>query len=132
MPTLLDHPVGDVYERRFDAPGTYRYFCKVHPNMRGTLTVATPDADAPVVSRLRATRQRGRVVVRLRLSEAARLVLEVRRGSARRRVVRDAAAGEVAVRLPADLPRGRALVTVRARDAAGNLSAARRLRISVR
>jgi hypothetical protein len=99
--------------------------------MRGTLTVATPDTDAPVISRLRAARQRGRVVVRLRLSEAARLVLEVRQGSVRRRVVRDAA-GEVAVRLPANLPRGRALVTVHARDAAGNTSVAQRLRVSVR
>jgi plastocyanin len=30
---------GDAYERRFDAPGTYRYFCSIHPHMQGTVIV---------------------------------------------------------------------------------------------
>jgi plastocyanin len=28
-----------TYEARFDAPGTYEYFCVFHPNMQGTITV---------------------------------------------------------------------------------------------
>ncbi|HTR15604.1 MAG TPA: cupredoxin family copper-binding protein [Acetobacteraceae bacterium] len=30
---------GDAYARRFDAPGTYRYFCSLHPHMQGTIIV---------------------------------------------------------------------------------------------
>ena len=30
---------GDLYERRFDQPGTYPYFCEPHPFMRATVIV---------------------------------------------------------------------------------------------
>jgi plastocyanin len=30
---------GDRYRRTFDEPGTYEYFCEIHPNMRGTVVV---------------------------------------------------------------------------------------------
>ena len=30
---------GDTFTRRFTKPGTYRYYCKVHPMMRGTIIV---------------------------------------------------------------------------------------------
>ena len=30
---------GDTYERSFSAPGKIDYFCTVHPNMTGTITV---------------------------------------------------------------------------------------------
>lgn len=30
---------GDSYEFTFDEPGTFSYFCEVHPNMTGTITV---------------------------------------------------------------------------------------------
>jgi plastocyanin len=29
----------DAYEHRFDVPGTYRYFCALHPHMTGQITV---------------------------------------------------------------------------------------------
>ena len=29
----------DSYSRVFDKPGTYRYFCSLHPHMQGTLVV---------------------------------------------------------------------------------------------
>jgi hypothetical protein len=30
---------GDVYERRFETLGTFDYFCTLHPNMVGSVTV---------------------------------------------------------------------------------------------
>jgi plastocyanin len=30
---------GESYRMRFDKPGTYRYFCSVHPHMQGTVIV---------------------------------------------------------------------------------------------
>ena len=30
---------GDTFTHRFSKPGTYRYYCKVHPMMRGTIIV---------------------------------------------------------------------------------------------
>jgi plastocyanin len=30
---------GDQYARIFDRPGTYRYFCSLHPHMQGMVTV---------------------------------------------------------------------------------------------
>lgn len=30
---------GTMFERTFDEPGTYAYFCRFHPNMRGTVVV---------------------------------------------------------------------------------------------
>jgi len=30
---------GNSYTRKFDQPGTYTYFCKWHPNMKGTVIV---------------------------------------------------------------------------------------------
>jgi len=40
-------PAGTVFEHTFDAPGTYPYFCAIHPEMIGTITVV---GDAPVPS----------------------------------------------------------------------------------
>ncbi len=30
---------GDTFSYRFDKPGTYTYYCKVHPMMKGTVVV---------------------------------------------------------------------------------------------
>ena len=30
---------GDSYTRTFDKPGTYHYFCSLHPHMQGTVVV---------------------------------------------------------------------------------------------
>jgi amicyanin len=30
---------GDSYSRTFTAPGTYHYFCSLHPHMQGTVVV---------------------------------------------------------------------------------------------
>ncbi len=39
-------PAGSAFEHSFDAPGTYPYFCAIHPEMEGTVTVVG-DAPAP-------------------------------------------------------------------------------------
>jgi plastocyanin len=33
----LEH--AETFARRFDTPGTYRYFCALHPHMTGTVVV---------------------------------------------------------------------------------------------
>jgi len=42
---------GDRFEYRFDVPGTYTYFCAIHPSMRGTVVVLDRALDVflPVV-----------------------------------------------------------------------------------
>jgi plastocyanin len=43
---------GSAFEHTFDAPGTYPYFCAIHPEMEGTITViggATGPTDSAVV-----------------------------------------------------------------------------------
>jgi plastocyanin len=40
---------GVTWSKTFSAPGTYTYFCTLHPEMRGTVVVATPDDPAPAV-----------------------------------------------------------------------------------
>ncbi len=39
--TLKSSPLdtGESYTRKFDKPGTYRYFCSLHPHMQGTVVV---------------------------------------------------------------------------------------------
>ncbi len=41
-PKLLDSPpldTGESFSFTFDKPGTYRYFCAIHPHMQGVITV---------------------------------------------------------------------------------------------
>jgi len=35
---------GESYEHTFTQPGTYAYYCKPHPYMKGLVTVVPPDA----------------------------------------------------------------------------------------
>lgn len=39
--SFRSHPLdtGDRFSMRFDRPGTYHYFCSLHPKMRGTVIV---------------------------------------------------------------------------------------------
>lgn len=41
-------PAGSAFEHSFEAPGAYPYFCAIHPEMEGTITVIG-DATAPTV-----------------------------------------------------------------------------------
>ncbi len=40
-------PAGDSYQRTFATPGTYNYFCTLHPQMVGTLVVLDASGEAP-------------------------------------------------------------------------------------
>lgn len=142
-PSSADHLVGTTYERRFDVAGTFRYFCKVHPSMRGTVVVGTgaapspppgtgsTDTVAPVISAFTATRRAGRAVLRLTLSEDARVVVRLRRGLTTRTVKRVLDAGASTVRLSRTLPAGRYAVSATATDNAGNASKTRKLTLTV-
>jgi plastocyanin len=33
---------GDTFSLTFDEPGTFDYFCAIHPSMTGTVTVSEP------------------------------------------------------------------------------------------
>ncbi|WP_205695635.1 plastocyanin/azurin family copper-binding protein [Conexibacter sp. SYSU D00693] len=147
-------PQGRGYSWVFRTPGTYRYLCKVHPTMRGTVVV-TPAADGagtttdptstspaaddtrPVVDRLRVTRRaRSKLAVRFRLDERADVELGVERlrpgRSAQRVLTRslNRAAGTHRATLGVQrLRRGRYRLTVSAIDAANNVS--RTLRAAV-
>ncbi len=57
-PGQVNHARGDAYSHLFDSVGTYNYFCKVHPSMRGTVVVQALGGDdsGPRVRSLRAKR----------------------------------------------------------------------------
>lgn len=146
MPTSLDHLQGSTYAHRFDAVGTFDYICKVHPNMIGTVAVSpapgpgvppppTADTTAPIISGLKASRTgsgaSSRRVLGLVLSEAARVTVTLRRGSATVKLVRRLPRGRSRVRLPKTLRPGRYAATVKATDAAGNTATARKLALTV-
>ncbi len=38
---------GTTYRRAFPTPGTYAFFCSIHPNMLGTVLVSTPGGGTP-------------------------------------------------------------------------------------
>ena len=38
---------GDAYERTFPSAGTFAYFCTIHPEMTGTVTVTGDNGDPP-------------------------------------------------------------------------------------
>jgi len=47
--SVPQHTLGDTYKATFDDPGTYRFICKLHPSVKGTVTVldepGDPDSD---------------------------------------------------------------------------------------
>ncbi len=40
-------PPGGRFTYTFESPGIYRYHCQIHPSMRGTVSVVSPQAEAP-------------------------------------------------------------------------------------
>lgn len=137
-PTALDHIAGSTYRHTFAVAGVIHYFCKVHPGMRAAITVVGP-AGAPAadtvkpVLKVARVMHRGsrRVSLRVTLSERARVTAVLRRGATRHTVRRTLAKGTSPLRLPRGLRPGRYSVSVSARDAAGNVSATRRVTVTI-
>lgn len=84
--------------------------------------VPSTDSTAPRITRAAATRRRTGVRVRLRLSEAARVTIRVRRGgrTVTRRVYRRRPAGTSVLLVRTRMTPGRLTVGITAVDAAGN------------
>jgi plastocyanin len=40
-----NHPLGDSFRLSFNTPGTYRFQCKLHPGVRGTVLVSSKPGD---------------------------------------------------------------------------------------
>jgi plastocyanin len=152
-PQLVSHREGDVFGHRFTQTGTFTYLCRVHPHMRGRVTVRAPEPPNPPPSpapdgstvelssvRLRpgrVCRSRRRCATSARLgftlSEAARVEVRLTRVD---RLVRswalDRGPGRHALRVRArGLRPGSYRLTAQATTPAGARSAAvsRRLRV---
>jgi plastocyanin len=127
---------------RFDTPGFYAFLCQAHgTTMTGVVTVTDPSGAPPPPPPPpppsqqpwpNAPTARG-ARVWFRLSEAGRVRIAVRRG---RRTVRarraNVRSGASAVTVRGRLRPGRYRVEVRAWDLAGNRSALKRARVTVR
>lgn len=126
--------VGASFTYFFGKAGTYKYHCKVHDSMHGTVVVApgpTVDRKAPKVSHVRASVSKRTAVVRFRISEDASVTAAVRRPGARKvlkqsfRFVK-AGAARTKVKLPG---RGKFRIGLVAEDQTGNQG---RAKVSVR
>ena len=86
---LVRHEKDDAFSHAFHEVGTYRYHCKVHPSMRGTVEVIKSppkDVKRPRISDLRVSPARASRTARarFRISEAGFVVVSIRReGSSR-------------------------------------------------
>jgi plastocyanin len=128
------HAVGFEYRNTFGTAGSFKYFCKIHSFMRGTVVVATPggepDVAEPVVSSLKATQSRTRVTVKFRLDEDAAIAGKLklakstgRGGKTSKNVKLAGERGSNSLRIPfKGLRTGRYRLSLTATDAAGNKS----------
>ena len=75
-------PAGGRFTHTFMRQGTFAYYCRLHPDMTGRVTVVARDADAaPLrVALRRASLSGGRLVARFTLSAPATVRAELRRG----------------------------------------------------
>jgi hypothetical protein len=144
------HRRGEAFAHRFTKPGTFTYYCRVHPFMRGTVVVTgepvSDDVTAPVISALRARPSRlcarrsrrcraTATTISFRLDEQAQVSGRVA-GRGNRTVRRFSLGGREGtnrVRLRArGLRPGLYRVVLVATDAAGNRSLERTVRVRVR
>jgi plastocyanin len=125
-PEQIAQPPDRAFTHRFRREGTFRYFCKVHPDMRAEVEVlpesGISDTVAPRIRRARVLPRRGRL--RLRVSERADVLARLARG---RRTLRTfdfrVRKGRNSVRVPTRrLDAGRYRLRLNAFDDAGNES----------
>ena len=135
-----NHLPGDTFPHTFTTPGQYGYFCRVHPYMRGTVTVGAtsgggqqpPPADTtgPRIGTPRVSVRRRRVT--FKLNEAARVSAALRGPRTRRTLKLAGKARTNVLRLPKRLRAGRYSLKLTATDAAGNVTRRRALKFAVR
>ena len=147
-PTAADHPPTDTFAHVFNTPGTFTYFCKVHPFMTGKVTVPDPngpppDTTAPKLTGLKASGGRKckkgakkckprPTVLRFKLSEAAKVKVRVAKHKAAN-TTRSGKAGSNTIKLSTKkLPPGKWTIRLTATDAAGNSSPAKPVTVRVR
>jgi plastocyanin len=152
-PNPADHPIGSTYERKFDLAGSFTYYCKVHPSMKGKVVVEGPgggdpppgdDKTPPAISGLTAkggqtcaksapkSCKRKATVVRYTLSEDAQVKIEVP-GRPKASTTRAGKLGSNTVRISTrKLPPGKYTVELTATDAAGNASEPAEAKVRVR
>ncbi len=121
-PTTATHPPGDGFVHTFSHEGTFTYFCRTHPAMRGSVEVITlPSQGRP--PRIRGLRIEGALAT-YRLSRSAAVVARIARPpSAGGRVVESLSKrgrpGKNTLRIPrADLAPGRYELRLIAYDSA--------------
>lgn len=86
FPTNASHPDGSTFSHVFRRKGTFTYYCKVHPNMRGTIEVVEVPDPVPGPPRIRGLKVSDgpRVLARFKLSERADVVGRIARRVGRR------------------------------------------------
>jgi plastocyanin len=147
-PLVADGPPGETFSHTFTKTGAFTYFCRVHPYIRGKVTVlaagAPPPDRTPPTTRLRilsaslrTVARSGRLRVTVAVDEPATVKLTARgigRTIARRKLrFRAAGTKTVALRLTRATRRAltrrvrvRVTVSARARDSAGNVKTVRK------
>lgn len=146
--SVTDGPPGETFGHTFRRAGTFGYFCRVHPYIRGEVTVVAPGARRPdttppttklrvLSSSLRSVVRRGRLRVRVTVDEKAKVRLTVKAAgrTIATKTVTFGAAGTRTVTLKltragrrrlAGRTRVRVTVVARARDSAGNVRTERK------
>ena len=121
-PTNATHPFGDGFAHTFSHEGTFTYFCRTHPEMRGSVEVITLPSQGRA-PRIRGLRIEG-ALARYRLSRSADVVARIARPpSAGGRVIESLSKrgrpGKNTLRIPvADLAPGRYELRLIAYDSA--------------
>lgn len=118
---------GQELRRTFPTAGRYAYHCTIHPEMRGVVQVG-PDTTAPALTKVKLTRGKASVRVAFRLSEPAKVSLQVvRKGKVVRRTsARSVGEGARSATVKTSgLSAASYVVRLRAVDADGNSKVAR-------
>jgi plastocyanin len=133
-----NHAVGDKFSMDMNFPGEFTYFCKVHSNMTGKITV-TPkvndpngppgDTVAPRFGTPTVSVKKRRA--RFTLDEPAEVSVKLA-GPTRKKQTIAGKSGTNVLKLPRKLKPGRYKLTLRATDAAGNRSVVAKTKFRVR
>lgn len=128
-PVRVNHEVGDTFPVLFEKAGTYPYYCRVHPEMTGSVVVEEPaavDTTPPKLTGVEAAVRGDRAVIGFVVNERSSVIAEIRRPGARK-VLRSSlrfvkpGARTTAIGL-SGLGQGRFSIRVKAQDDGGNFS----------